>query len=109
FIEVNLEASVLVSSNTERSLPGEILALSPNGAILRSDTNSAIGESLQLTLKSEQPINLRGNVKNYLKWNDTKKVFLVKFENLNQPQTDTLQQIMGYFTRLKKAGVQLGT
>lgn len=109
FIEVNLEATFNIPGEAQRSVPVEILVLSPMGAILQAEVTPSVGELLSVSLKTDPPSIFGGTVKNYLNWNDSKKVFLMKFENLNQAQERVLQQLVDYFTRLKRAGVRLGT
>lgn len=109
FVEVNLEAHLLIQSEMGRPSPVEILVLSTTGAILRSDSAPTIGDLISLLIKSDFPSSLLGKVKSYLNWSESKKVFIVKFEDLNQEQNQALQQMVDYFTRLKRAGVRLGS
>ncbi|NBX77244.1 MAG: hypothetical protein EBQ92_11865 [Proteobacteria bacterium] len=107
-VEVNLEAKVSIQSENQRPVPVEVLVLSLEGGILRADFTPSIGDSISLLLGDNPNAALVATVKNYLNWSDSKKVFLVKFLDLNQNQTQALKQTVDYFIRLKKAGVRLG-
>jgi hypothetical protein len=108
FVEVNLEARVSIQSENHRPVPVEILVLSMEGGILKADFSPSVGDSITLLLSIDSTTTLVATVKNHLNWSDNKKVFLVKFLDLNLNQTQALKQTVDYFTRLKKAGVRLG-
>jgi hypothetical protein len=108
FVEVNLEAKVSIQSENRRPVPVEILVLSMEGGILKADVSPSVGDSINLLLSIDSTTTLVTTVKNHLNWSDNKKVFLVKFLDLNLNQTQALKQTVDYFTRLKKAGVRLG-
>jgi len=108
FVEVNLEAKVSIQSENHRPVPVEIIVLSMEGGILKADFSPSVGDSITLLLSIDSTTTLVASVKNHLNWSDNKKVFLVKFQDLNLNQTQALKQTVDYFTRLKKAGVRLG-
>jgi len=109
FVEVNLEAKVSVQNEEQWPVPAEVLSLSLNGGILRANFAPSIGDSITLFLNGDSNTKLTATVHNYLNWNDNKKVFLLKFRDLNLNQTQALKQTVDYYTRLKKAGVRLGS
>lgn len=105
-IEVALQANLKLNDSPQQPTV-EIVGLSISGALIRSPLAPQIGEKISINLKEENLSTVVGKVEKYANWNGSQKVFYLRFDELTTLQSQAVLHITDYYSKLKRAGVQL--
>lgn len=104
-VAVNLTGFLKSVQTGDRKYEAEVLWLSSEGALIRSEFSGSVGNEVNLTLHYENSLELSGSVKRLQNWNQEKKEFYITFHSTRSPKKQELQQVIDYYSRLHKAGV----
>lgn len=105
--EVSLVGNLKILTESKSDQKVEVIGLSSAGAYIRSLTSQTVGEPILLSLKTDEPVEIKGEIKRKSRSKDSQSVFYVAFDELNKIQYRAIEQITNYYLKLKKAGVQL--
>jgi len=109
FVDVSLEVVLKYESGKGIQLRTDATALSFEEAIIQLNADLPVGQEVESSFLSDPPLKTRAKISRYLDWKANPKTAVLEFTDPSDENKHIPQQLMSYYTRLKKAGVQLGS